>query len=96
MSPHRFGGPWTVKKLEVLKAYLSAYAHVLKNQPFNRIYIDAFAGTGDRAATRQETAMLMEIPELDEITKGSARLALEIDPPFDRYIYIEKRRHECN
>ena len=21
MSPHRFGGPWTVKKLEVLKAY---------------------------------------------------------------------------
>jgi three-Cys-motif partner protein len=34
----------------------------------------------------------MEIPELDEMTKGSARVALEIDPPFDRYIYIEKRQ----
>jgi three-Cys-motif partner protein len=92
MSQHRFGGPWTVKKLEALKAYLSGYAQALKNQPFNRIYIDAFAGTGDRAATREETATLMEIPELDEITKGSARIALEIDPPFGRYICVEKRQ----
>ncbi|HTV45910.1 MAG TPA: three-Cys-motif partner protein TcmP [Stellaceae bacterium] len=92
-SQHLFGGAWTVKKLEALKAYLNGYAHALKNQPFNRIYIDAFAGTGDRAAKRRETATLMEIPELDEITKGSARIALEIDPPFYRYIYVEKRQN---
>ena len=92
ISQHRFGGPWTVKKLGALKAYLISYAQALKNQPFNRIYIDAFAGTGARAAERREAATLMEIPELDEITKGSARIALEIDPPFYRYIYVEKRQ----
>ncbi|HEY3908359.1 MAG TPA: three-Cys-motif partner protein TcmP [Stellaceae bacterium] len=93
MSQHRFGGPWTVKKLEALKAYLSGYAQALKAQPFDRIYIDAFAGTGDRAAKRRETATLMEIPELDEITKGSACIALDIDPPFYRYIYVEKQQN---
>jgi three-Cys-motif partner protein len=92
MRQHRFGGPWTIQKLDALRAYLSGYAQALKNQPFRRLYIDAFAGTGDRAAKRQRTATLMEIPELDEITKGSVRLALEIDPPFDRYIFIEKRQ----
>jgi three-Cys-motif partner protein len=93
MSHHRFGGSWTVRKLEALRAYLSGYTQALKNQPFKRIYIDAFAGTGDRASKQHEAATLMEIPELDEITKGSARIALEIDPPFDRYIYVEKRQN---
>jgi hypothetical protein len=54
--------------------------------------IDAFAGTGDRVAKRQQTATLMEMPDLDEMTKGSARIALEIDPTFARYVYIEKRQ----
>src|ERR1700675_5063885 len=90
MRQHRFGGSWTAKKLDALKAYLTGYAQALKRQPFRRIYIDAFAGTGDRAAKRHETANLLDVPELDEITKGSVRLALEIDPPFDRYIFIEK------
>jgi hypothetical protein len=34
----------------------------------------------------------MEMPDLDEMTKGSARIALEIDPAFARYVYIEKRQ----
>jgi hypothetical protein len=59
---------------------------------FERLYIDAFAGTGDRVAKRQQTATLMEMPDLDEMTKGSARIALEIDPAFARYVYIEKRQ----
>ena len=59
---------------------------------FERLYIDAFAGTGDRVAKRQQTATLMEMPDLDEMTKGSARIALEIDPTFARYVYIEKRQ----
>ena len=32
------------------------------------------------------------MPDLDEMTKGSARIALEIDPAFARYVYIEKRQ----
>lgn len=91
MSQHRFGGPWTVEKLEALRAYLTSYAQALKNQPFQRLYIDAFAGTGDRTSKRREVSRLFEVPELDDMTKGSARVALEIDPPFNRYIFIEKR-----
>jgi hypothetical protein len=82
---HQFGGPWTVEKLNALRDYLVGYSQALKNQPFRRWYIDAFAGTGDRAAKRQEAASLLEIPELDVMTKGSARVALDIEPPFDRY-----------
>ena len=96
METHQFGGPWTVEKLDALRAYLNAYAQALKNQPFRRYYIDAFAGTGDRAVKRQEAASLLEIPELDVMTKGSARVALEIEPPFDRYIFIEKRRRRSS
>jgi three-Cys-motif partner protein len=72
---HRFGGPWTVEKLEAVRAYLSAYAQALKNQPFERNYIDAFAGTGDRAAKRQEAQTVLEIPELDAMTKGARPMA---------------------
>jgi three-Cys-motif partner protein len=96
MNQHRFGGPWTAKKLDALKAYLSGWARALKNQPFSRTYIDAFAGTGDRAGKRREIATLLEIPEFDEVTKGSARIALEIDPSFDRYVFIEKRQRRSS
>jgi hypothetical protein len=34
----------------------------------------------------------MEMPDLDEMTNGSARIALEIHPAFARYVYIEKRQ----
>jgi three-Cys-motif partner protein len=93
---HQFGGRWTVEKLDALRGYLMGYAQALKNQPFRRWSIDAFAGTGDRAVKRQEAASLMEIPELDVMTKGSVRVALEIEPPFDRYIFIEKRRRRSS
>lgn len=52
METHQFGGPWTVEKLDALRGYLIGYAQALKNQPFRRWYIDAFAGTGDRTAKR--------------------------------------------
>lgn len=37
-------GPWATQKLDALEAYLRAYNTALKNQPFTRVYIDAFAG----------------------------------------------------
>lgn len=43
-----FGGSWTEKKLNILKKYLDSYNTALKNKPFKRVYIDAFAGTGYR------------------------------------------------
>jgi three-Cys-motif partner protein len=91
---HRFGGRWTDEKLEVIRKYLLAYTQVLKHKRLTLFYIDAFAGTGDRTTERHREQMLFELPELDSMTKGSARVALEIEPPFHEYIFIEKsRRH---
>ena len=74
METHRFGGPWTVEKLDAVRAFLSAYTQAL---------------TGDRAAKRQEAQTVLEISQLDAMTKGSARVTLEIEPHFDSYIFIE-------
>ena len=76
--------------LSVVRTYLKMYATALKNQPFRRLYIDAFAGTGDRTDKRRSTLPLLDLPEFEAVAKGSARLALEVDPPFDRYILIER------
>ena len=90
MPVHSFGGAWTERKLSVVRRYLEIYAQALKNQPFQRVYIDAFAGTGGRTEKRRETLPLLDLPEFEAIRKGSARLALEVEPPFHRYILIER------
>lgn len=96
---HRFGGDWTAKKLEILKRYLGAYTTALKKQPFKTAYIDAFAGTGYRVLGKADEENLL-FPDLaeeapQELLEGSARLALEIEPSFDGYIFIEKDRDRC-
>ena len=47
-TAHTFGGAWTTQKLEILQKYLAAYSTALAKQPFKKVYIDAFAGTGYR------------------------------------------------
>ena len=87
---HAFGGPWTERKLSVVRRYLESYAQALKNQTFQRIYVDAFAGTGDRVNKVRSAAPSLDLPEFDAVAKGSARIALEIEPPFHRYVLIER------
>jgi three-Cys-motif partner protein len=90
-SEHKFGGPDTQDKLARLRAYLPAFTSALKYQPFVRVYIDAFAGSGRR------TEELPALPLLDGnnaepqivTVPGSARLAIEVAPPFDRLVLIE-------
>lgn len=85
---HQFGGEWTTRKLEVLDRYLHSYTTVLKNTPFRKLYIDAFAGTGYRDARQsdeEETPQSTLFPDMAEpepqsFLDGSARLALKIDP----------------
>jgi len=94
-SLNKFGGDWTKAKLEVLRKYLSAYARILKKQDYFRFaYIDAFAGTGyvkDKSSKIDND--LLPFRELDneakEYIKGSAKIALESNPKFDKYIFIE-------
>ena len=80
-----FGGPWTQIKLEILRRYLDAYTTALKNQPFNLIYVDGFAGAGSYRESGSD------YDEFHEFREGSARIALEIDDkPFDQLMFIEK------
>lgn len=100
---HQFGGEWTTRKLEVLAKYLKSYTTALKKTSFQKLYVDAFAGTGYREARREEEEDSpqntlfpdMAEPEPQSFLDGSARLALKIEPQFDRYIFIERRPERC-
>ena len=99
-----FGGEWTQKKLQVLEEYLERYNTALKNQPFRRIYIDAFAGTGytsipKRGKNSKRTQSIPPLIQLfdskmqqdsEKLLEGSARIALQTEIPFDEYFFIEK------
>lgn len=98
-----FGGDWTEDKLYRLGSYLRAYVQVFKNQPhIQTVYIDAFAGTGFRRAPSSASNIQIdeegsETPDgsVQEFLKGSARVALEIEPHFNRYIFIERNSQKC-
>lgn len=95
---HEFGGSWTHKKLENLKKYLSAYTKIFTTNPkakfYKTIYIDAFAGTGYRKKKGNDADSLL-LPFFDEVDvqefyDGSAKIALQNSPRFDKYIFIEQ------
>ena len=88
---HGFGGTWTEDKLARVEKYLRAFTTALKRQPFRLMYVDAFAGTGYRATKQagEKVRGTLLFPEMREFVKGSARRALEIEPPFDHYVFIE-------
>jgi len=99
MTHHEFGGDWTAEKLERIRKYLSAYSKIfdrnLKARKLFPIYVDAFAGTGYRSLQHPYPDMSAMLPELFEpdnqaFLKGSARIALEVDPPFKQYLFIER------
>ncbi len=100
---HRFGGDWTTRKLDVLAVYLQSYTTALKKAPFDKYYIDAFAGTGYLDTRREEgpgASQNLLLPDLAEpepqtLLDGSARRALVTDPQFDRYVFIERNAERC-
>jgi three-Cys-motif partner protein len=91
---HSFGGDWTTDKLERLRKYLAAYMKVMKNQPFKLAYIDAFAGSGYIQVNKNEDAQDTLLPDIGmkQFVEGSTRIALQTEPPFDGYIFIERRK----
>lgn len=100
-TDHIFGGDWTEQKLECINKYLSAYTKIMNNQSFNFAYIDAFAGTGYRKVMLDDNINETMFPELNSqevvnFRQGSARNALEIQPPFDNYIFIEENKENFN
>lgn len=98
----QFGGPWTQQKLAALGKYLHAYTKIFKRniraQFYTISYVDAFAGTGAlrRPALGGLAKLIPGMAEAEkEFRKGSARRALEVTPPFDKYVFIEKSTTKC-
>jgi len=91
---NKFGGEWTREKLVCVRRYLDAYAQVMKNQHhFMTWYIDAFAGGGYvelRDAEPSEFDVYADDAEASfSLLTGSALQALKVEPPFDRFEFIE-------
>ncbi|MGB7934604.1 MAG: three-Cys-motif partner protein TcmP [Gammaproteobacteria bacterium] len=101
MSSQQFGGPWTEEKLGRLRKYLKAYMLIftrnVQAKRYKTIYLDAFAGSGYRSSTtvrldqseRNLFADLTTDPDVIGLHDGSPRIALGLDNPFSRYIFIE-------
>jgi three-Cys-motif partner protein len=99
LPEHNFGGPWTEEKLSRLKRYLEAYTVILTKNPgarhLRRVYVDAFAGTGIRNSPSEDNDQRPQLlfdddDDAQQFMKGSARVALEIKPPFHQYVFIEQ------
>jgi three-Cys-motif partner protein len=82
-------------KLEVMEEYLRTFTTVLRRQFKSLWYVDAYAGTGRRTVR----LLAREADLLDEATeeqlvhrRGSAQLAIDTSPPFDRLIFIDRKR----
>ncbi|WGI22428.1 23S rRNA (adenine(2030)-N(6))-methyltransferase RlmJ [Amylibacter sp. IMCC11727] len=98
MTIHNLGGSWTEQKLNCVKGYAEAWVKVMesiKARGFidSYIYIDAFSGTGKyqhNAQPNVENDDFFDTPEEKEtLRKGSAQIALEISPKFDKIHLIE-------
>lgn len=96
-------GPWAKDKLERLGKYLHAYTTILRKYDFDGyFYIDAFAGPGDHKVRQQSKAVnktarlfdppdyIAQEPEQQQYLAGSPRVALELQYPFSKYVFVER------
>jgi three-Cys-motif partner protein len=94
-----FGGIWTEVKLLRVKKYLGAYTKIMSKTNFRFVYIDAFAGTGYRNLSEEDSTLTLpgfEKEDSKESLEGSVKIALNISPHFHKYIFIENDKEKCN
>jgi three-Cys-motif partner protein len=84
---HKFGGIWTLEKLDKLEKYLSAFTIALSKLNLQTVYIDAFAGTGTVDVTIKGGISTI---------LGSARRSLMIKVPFHEYYFIDTSKKKCD
>jgi three-Cys-motif partner protein len=97
-SDHEFGGVSTDLKLSLVEGYLRAFTTALRNKFQKLWYIDAFAGTGERTVRHSaQDANLFESFTEERIARhrGSARIAIEVEPRFDRLIFMDENHRHC-
>lgn len=78
-------GAWTELKLEYIKKYLEAYSNILRSKFPEYHFIDAFAGSG--FCKKRKTR---------ELIYGSPLIALNIQPPFTKYFFIELNKNKAD
>jgi three-Cys-motif partner protein len=95
---HEFGGVSTDLKLSVVNGYLVAFTTALRGKFKDLWYIDAFAGTGERTVRYSaQDASLFDpaTKERIERLRGSAQIAIDVRPPFDRLVFMDTNSKHC-
>ncbi|MGB7583022.1 MAG: three-Cys-motif partner protein TcmP [Sedimentisphaerales bacterium] len=91
---NQFGGVHTIDKQYRLGLYLAAFTTFMKDKPFQLMYVDAFAGSGSHSPIHRNTKNNIQgfFPKpAPQVFDGSARLALQVKPKFDKYIFIDNK-----
>ena len=96
-------GPWAQIKLDALEKYLTYYCTALKNKPFKRIYIDAFAGdcvsiVRDSGLTENGRDLLWDTTDVQDQKQfilGSPMRALGIETGFHQYYFFDLDKHRA-
>lgn len=92
---HEFGSVSTDLKLEVVEEYLRHFTKVLRKDFKALWYVDAYAGTGRRTVKKlaREADLVDEGAEEELVhRRGSAQIAIDNDPPFNRLVFIDLKR----
>ena len=77
--PHDEIGYWSEIKLDIVREYASAYSKILTAQGnLYHLYVDAFAGSGVHVSRATK-----------EFVLGSPLNALNVDPPFREFHFID-------
>jgi three-Cys-motif partner protein len=77
-------GVWSEVKLDIIREYAAAYTKIMRAQQRDRIpslhwiYVDAYAGPGYHLSKTS-----------GELVEGSPLVALNTNPPFDEYHFID-------
>ena len=91
MVQRRFGSAdSTGRKLDVIEGYLSMYQKALSNTGLRTLYIDGFAGSGEVPLADHKDGLFDQ--DVKTVMAGSANRALNVSPPFARYIFIDTRK----
>ena len=74
-------GYWSEIELEIIREYALQYSIILtgqKHPKLHHVYIDAFAGSGKHISRITK-----------DFVSGSPQIALDINPPFKEYYFID-------
>jgi three-Cys-motif partner protein len=95
---HEFGAQHTELKLSIVESYLKAFTRALQPHFKQLWYIDAFAGTGSRTVrveAREGDLFDAPAPERVELRRGSAQVAIDVEPKFSRLIFMDTKAAHC-